>query len=105
MSPDEIQKVLSQTNYLLGQLPELIRELNGLSETLPAFVKSKSEELAVITDQINAAGKELEMLNGKIADAKQKHAQLEASQKSLNDWMSGVKSDLEGALSLPQAQG
>lgn len=105
MPSEEIQKVLEQVAYLVGQMPEQVRELSALSVALPTFLKSKSEELAELNARIAEAKQELQDLLGQIANAKQKHAQLEASQKSLNDWMSGVKGDLEGALSLPQARG
>jgi chromosome segregation ATPase len=105
---EEIRKVLSsleQVQYHLSLLPELCKELSALGATLPPLLKSQAEELArsqaqireVRENEVFKATEKLVELEKKIADAQQRHSQLEASEKSMLGRLDAIRERVEKA--------
>jgi chromosome segregation ATPase len=108
MDDSDVKQVLRALAKLLdhlGRLPDLTRELNDVAAKLAPVLKGQEEELArsqadireVKERDVYKATEKLVELERKIADAQQRHASLEASERSLQGRLSDIRERVEKA--------
>jgi len=108
MNEDEIKQVLralARVQELLGQLPDLLRELNDVAAKVAPLLKGQEEEMAKLDRQITEKqetdafklSEKLADLQKKVGEAQQRHAQLEASERSLQGRLSDIRERVEKA--------
>jgi chromosome segregation ATPase len=105
---EETKKVLgalARVQDYLGQLPERIKELNALSAQLAPVLQAQADEIVKLDRQIAEKhesdafklSEKLADLQTKVAAAQQRHAQLEASERSLQGRLNDIRATVEKA--------
>jgi chromosome segregation ATPase len=106
---DEIKQVLrafARVQDFLGQLPERIKELSTLGEQLAPVLQAQADEIVKLDRQIaekrdtdaHKLSAQLADLQKKVAEAQQRHSQLEASENSLQARLSDIREKVEKAV-------
>jgi chromosome segregation ATPase len=101
----EVLRALAKVQDHLGQLPDFCKELSALSEKLAPVLKAQEDEIAKLGRQIAEKqetdafklGEKLADLQKKVAEAQQRHAQLEASEGSLKGRLQEIREKVEKA--------
>jgi chromosome segregation ATPase len=102
----QVLRALARAQELLGQLPDLCKELSTLSEKLAPVLQGQADEIAKLerlieqkheTDAFRLSEK-LTALTAQVAHAQERHSQLEASERSLQGRLSDIREKVEKAV-------
>jgi chromosome segregation ATPase len=101
----QVLRALARIQDYLKQLPDLTRELNDVAAKLAPVLKGQAEEIARLerlieqkheTDQFKLSA-QLVDLQKQVARAQERHAALEASERSLQGRLSDIRERVEKA--------
>ena len=98
----QVLRALEQVLGHLGQLPDLCRELSALSEQLAPVLQGQSDEIAKLDRMISEKqetdafklSEKLAALTTAVAAKQEKHDQLEASERSVQERINALRERL-----------
>jgi hypothetical protein len=104
-STKQVLRTLARVQDYLGQLPDLCKELSGLSEKLAPVLQGQADEIAKLDRLIEQKhesdafklSEKLVDLQKKVAEAQLRHTQLEQSERSLQGRLSDIRERVEKA--------